>query len=100
MLPVIVKKQCFRASFSFVVTGTWPDRINVTPVVLFLWMYRGIAIDFTGGRLEYPCLDAFGETQHVDCAMDAGLGRLHGVVLVMHRRSRTGQIIDLVNLDI
>ena len=32
--------------------------------------------------------------------MDAGLGRLHRVVLVMHRRGRAGQIVDLVDLDV
>ena len=32
--------------------------------------------------------------------MHAGLGRLHRIVLVMHRRGRAGQIVDLVDLHI
>ena len=32
--------------------------------------------------------------------MDTGLGGLHRIVLVMYGRSRTGQIVDLVDLDI
>ena len=32
--------------------------------------------------------------------MHAGLGRLHRVVLVVHRRGRAGEVVDLVDLDI
>ena len=32
--------------------------------------------------------------------MNAGLGGLHGIVLVMRRRGRAGQIVNLVNLHI
>ena len=31
--------------------------------------------------------------------MHRGLGRLHGVMLVMHGRCRTGQIVDFINFD-
>src|SRR5450759_126734 len=40
------------------------------------------------------------QAQHVDGAVDAGLGRLHRIVLVMYGRSRTGKIVDLVDLKI
>jgi hypothetical protein len=36
----------------------------------------------------------FGETEHVDSAMDAGLRGL------VHRRSRTGEIVDLVDFHV
>jgi len=45
-------------------------------------------------------LHAFGETQHVDGAVDAGLGRLYRVELVVNRRRRAGEIINLVDFDI
>ena len=32
--------------------------------------------------------------------MDAGLGRLHRIVLIMDRGGRTSQIVDLIRLDI
>lgn len=32
--------------------------------------------------------------------MDGGLGRLHRIVLVMNRRGRAGEIVDLIDLDI
>jgi len=37
--------------------------------------------------------------RHVDRAVDAGLGRLHGIALVMDRGSRTGEVEDRVDLD-
>src|SRR5262249_6417108 len=36
----------------------------------------------------------------IDGAVHAGLGRLHRIVLVMDRGSRTGQIVDLIHLHI
>ena len=38
--------------------------------------------------------------EHVDRAMHARFGRLHRVTLVMDRRGWTGQIVDLVDLEI
>jgi len=46
-------------------------------------MHDRIAIDLAGGRLEYLCLDPFGQPQHVDRAVHAGLGGLHWVVLIV-----------------
>ena len=43
---------------------------------------------------------ALGEAQHVDGAVHAGLGRLHRVVLVVDRRGRAGEVVDLVDLDV
>ena len=59
----------------------------------------GIAIDLAGRRLQQPAFEAVGEVEHVDGAEDRGLGRLHRIVLVVHRRGRTGEIVDLVDLD-
>ena len=32
--------------------------------------------------------------------MHAGLGGLHRIVLVVHRRGRAGHVVDLVDLDV
>jgi hypothetical protein len=58
------------------------------------------AIDFAGRCLEDLALQPLGKPEHVDCAMHRGFGRLHRVVLVVDRRSGTGEIVDLVDLDI
>ena len=59
-----------------------------------------IAVNFAGRRLKNPRLGAFGQAEHVDRAVNAGLGGLDRVELVVHRRRRTGQIVDLVGFDI
>jgi hypothetical protein len=63
-------------------------------------VYFGIAIDFAGRRLENLRLDPLCQTQDVDRAMDAGLGGLDGIELVVNRRSRTRQIVNFVDFDI
>jgi hypothetical protein len=45
-------------------------------------------------------LHAFGQPKHVDGAVHAGLGGLHGVMLIVNRRGRTGEIVNFVDLDI
>ena len=50
--------------------------------------------------MEDLAAQALGQPEHVDGAMHAGLGRLNRVVLVMHGRGRTGEIVDFVDLDI
>ena len=62
-------------------------------------LYR-VSIHFAGGCLQDARLNALGKPEHVDGAMYAGFGCLHRVVLVVDRASRTGQVVDLINLDI
>ena len=59
-----------------------------------------ITIDLRGGCLEYPCAGALREAQHIDRAVDRGLGGLYGVVLVMDRARRAREVIDLVHLEV
>jgi hypothetical protein len=63
-------------------------------------MDQRIAIDLAGRSLENARLQALGETKHVDCAVNAGLGRLRRVALIVDRRSRAGQVEDRIDLDI
>ena len=100
VLPPIIEEQSFGAALAFIIARARADRIDVAPVVLGLRMHVGIAIDFRGRGLENFRLHALGETQHVDGAVHAGLGRLHRVVLVVDGRGRTGEIVDLVDLEI
>ena len=43
---------------------------------------------------------AFGQAQHVDRAVYAGLGGLHRVELVVHRAGRAGEVADAVDLQL
>ena len=58
-----------------------------------------VAVDFAGRRLQNLALQALGQTEHVDGAVHAGLGGLHRIVLIVHRRSRASEIVDLVDFD-
>ena len=61
-------------------------------------MLRRVAIHLGRGGLENADLETHGQPQHVDGAVHAGLGRLHGVELVVDRRRGAGEVIDLVHL--
>jgi hypothetical protein len=63
-------------------------------------MHGGIAVDFACRRLENLRLESLAESEHVDRSVHAGLGRLHGIELVVNRRGRAGEVVDLVNLNI
>ena len=45
-------------------------------------------------------LQPLGQPEHVDRAVHAGLGRLHRIELVVDRRGRAGEVVDLVDLDV
>lgn len=100
MLAVIVEEQGLRAALAFIIARARSDGVNVPPVALWLRMDRWVAIDFGGRGLHDPRLYPFGEAQHVDRPDNADLGRLNRVELVVDRARRTGEIIDLVDLDI
>ena len=63
-------------------------------------MNHGISIDFAGRCLQYFRVDAFGQAQHVDGAVNACLHGLNGVFLIMDRACWAGEIVNFVALDI
>ncbi len=100
VLPVIIEEQGFRTTLSFVVARALTDRIDVPPIVLALRMLLRIAIHLAGRGLKNLRPDALGQPEHVDRAMHAGFRRLYRIVLVMDWRSRTGEVVDFVHLDV
>src|SRR6185295_9539879 len=95
----IGEEQALRATLALVIAGPQADRIDVAPIILGLGMNARITIDLRGRRLQDLGVHALGKTEHIDRAMHTGFDRLHRVVLVMHRRGRAGEIVDLVDLD-
>lgn len=65
-----------------------------------LRMHFRVAIHPAGGSLKDLRLGALGQPQHIDRAVHAGLGGLHRIKLVVNRRRWTGQVVDLVHLNI
>src|SRR4029077_18474020 len=100
VLAVVVEEQRFGAALALVVAGARPQRIDVAAIALDLRMHGGIAVDLAGRGLEDLGARTLGQAEHIDGAVHAGLGRLHRIVLVVNRRGRTSEVVDLVDLDI
>ena len=100
MLAPIVEEQRLRTALAFVVAGARPDRVDVAGVVLDLRMDVGVAVHLAGRRLEDGRPHPLRKPQHVDGAVHADLGGLHGVEPVVDRGGRTGEVVDLVDLDV
>ncbi len=100
MLTIVVEEQGLGTTFAFVVAGADANGIDVTPIVLGLRMNSGVAIDLGCGGLQDTRLYPLGQAQHVDGADHARLGRLDRIKLIVHRRGRAGEVIDLVDFNI
>jgi hypothetical protein len=59
-----------------------------------------VAVNFRSRSLKDLRFHALCEPNHVYRAMNAGLGRLHRVPLVMYRGRRTGEVIDFIDLNV
>jgi len=100
VLAAVVEEQRLGAALAFVVARARANRVHLAPVAFRLRMDFRVAIHLAGGGLKDPRAGALGEPQHVDRAMHAGLGGLHRIVLIVNRRGRASQIVDLVHFDI
>ena len=92
-------KSVSAARLPFVVTGPGADRIDRPAIALGLRVDLGIAVDLAGRGLQHLGAAALGHAQHVDRPHHRGLHGLDGVVLVVARRGRAGQIVDLVHFQ-
>ena len=96
VLAVVVEEQGLGAALAFVVAGARADGVDVPDIGLRLRVDLWVAIDLAGGGLEDLGLGALGQAEHVDGAVDAGLGGLRRVKLVVNGRCRARQVVDLV----
>ena len=100
MLTPIIEKVCPRAPRDVLVAGTIADWVHVSCIALRLGVDSRVAVNLAGGSLKDFGPDAFGQAQHVDGPVDACLGRLDRIELIVDRRCRAGQIEDFVDLYI
>src|SRR6185503_12966069 len=91
--------QGFGDALAFIVTGAGPDGIDVAPVALGLRMHRGVAIHLGGRCLKNPGSEALGQHQHIHGAHHVRFDGLDRIVLIVNRRSRAGQVVNLVYVD-
>jgi hypothetical protein len=45
VLPEIVEEQRLGAALAFIITGPWPNRIDIAAIAFGLWVYIRVAID-------------------------------------------------------
>src|SRR6266498_4336647 len=100
VLAVIVEEQGLRATLTFVVAAANADRIDAPPIRLRLRVNVRIAVDLRRGCLQDASFDPLRQPQHVDRTVNAGLGGLHWVELVVNGRRGTGEIEDALDLDV
>ena len=97
---MIIHKQSFGCTFTFIVTTTDTDRVHISPIRFYLRMNGRIAIHFTGRSLENLCFGSFSHPQHIHSSVNGGFHCLDGIILIMGRRCRTSQVIDLIDLGV
>ncbi len=100
VLTAVIEEKRLGAAFALIVAGAGTDGVDVAPVAFGLGVDDGVTVDLAGGGLEDLGFDPLGQAEHVDGAVHAGFGGLHGVELIVDRRGRAGQVIDLVDFDI
>jgi hypothetical protein len=83
VLAHVVVAQSLGTAFAFVIARAWTDHIHNTSVVLGLRVDLGIAVNFAGRSLQDAGVQALGQPKHIDRPNHAGLGRLHGVTLIV-----------------
>ena len=79
VLAVVCEEEGLRAAFAFIVAGAVAYRVDVAPVGFRLGVDVGVSVHLRGGRLEDRNAQAFGQAQHVDGPVHAGLDGLHAV---------------------
>ena len=100
VLAVVVEEQRLGAALALVVAGRGADRVDVAPVALRLRVHGRVAVDLGGRGLQDRAPSRLARPSMLIDPVHGGLGRLHGVALVVHRRGRARQVVDLIHLDV
>ena len=97
VFAVVAHEERLGAAFAFVVARAQSQRVYVSPVILRLGMDQRVAVYFGSRSLQDFCVVAVGDGEHVHGAYDRGLRRLDRVVLVVDRRCRAGEVVNLLD---
>ena len=99
MLAAVVEEQGLRATLALVIACARADRIYVAPVFFPLRVAHGVAINFAGRSLENSGAATVRKLEHVDRAVNGGLYRLYGIVLIVDRARRTRKVVDSIHFQ-
>ena len=105
-------RQRFCNTLSFVVACTRANRVDVTPansrhwhsastvdmesnvLVFRLWVDLRVTVNLRSAGDEEARLCALCETQHIQSTHERCFDGLHGIILIMRRRRRAGEVVD------
>src|SRR4029078_3156612 len=100
VVPPIIEKQCLGAALAFIIAGSWPNRIDVTPIVLRLGVDIWFTIDFGCRCLNHLRLHSLRQTEHINGTVHTGLGGLHRIALIVNWRGRASDVENFIDLDV
>ena len=93
---MIVVEQGLGTALPLIITATDTEGIHIAPIRFILRRDLRIAIHFTGGSKQDSCSFLFSKFQKMDAAKDRSLECMYRRFLILHRRSRTGQMVNLM----
>jgi len=73
ILPHVTVGEGFGDSFTFIVTSSGTDTVDVTPVVFSLRVLLWVTVDLGSGSDEESSLGSLGETEHVQGTHETSL---------------------------
>lgn len=63
-------------------------------LIFMLRVNLWVTVNFGSTRDQEPSFGSFSETEHIESSHEGSLCGLDGVVLVVRRRSGTGEVVD------
>ncbi|MNE66720.1 hypothetical protein D3C80_1622880 [compost metagenome] len=98
MLHAEVRHQSFSEPLALVIAGAGTDGVDVATITLGLGVDFGITVDFGGRSLKEASLVLRRLVEKVQGSQRAGQRCLHPIILIVNRRRRAGQIVDMLDL--
>src|SRR5689334_23480061 len=94
-----MKLHCDRLAqaLGLVIACAHTNRIDVTPVVLTLWMFERVTICLRGGRHQETRVGGARKVKHTPCPLGIDTYRLEGVGPVSNRAGGAGEVKYRVN---
>jgi hypothetical protein len=97
---MIGHRNGFLETFGFIIYTSWSYRVYITPITFRLRMDRRVSVYLARGCLEYFYFKPLSQAEHVYCSMNSGLYGLNRIDLIVDRRSRAGEVVNLVDLNV
>ena len=63
-------------------------------------MDRGVSVYLARGCLEYFYFKPLSQAEHVYCSMNSSLNGLNRIELIVDRRGRAGEVVNLFDLNV